>query len=189
MHALLNGFRQFWRTVKLGSKSFLGTWPYLVYRSRESVLIARYDFTSARLLKFAHGNSTVTIDSSTKVHKGVRFFLRGGSIQIGRNCTINEFAIITSGADISIHDNVTLDRFATLQSDQASLSVGSDTTIGQCSHLWAHTGDIRLGARNTLGKSNTWVGTGSGIVIADQCDFGDHVTVDSSGGRISIAEG
>jgi acetyltransferase-like isoleucine patch superfamily enzyme len=131
----------------------------------------------------------VTIDLHTKVCKGVRFFLGGGTIQIGRNCTISEFVIFTCGADISLQDNVTVDRFATLQADQASLSVGSGTTIGQSSHLWAHTGQITLGARNTLGKSNTWVGTGSGIAVADQCDFAHHVTVDSSGGRISIAEG
>jgi acetyltransferase-like isoleucine patch superfamily enzyme len=162
--------------------------PCVIYDHINEALITHRDLMTDKDLFFDHKNTVISIGVGTILRKGVKFFLRGGKVQIAERCTIGEMVDVSSGSSIRIQDGVKIDRFVGLRADDGELTIGSNTIVGQASQLWAHTGNITLDSRNSLGRFNDWIGTGQGISVAEACDFGQQVTIDSAGGFISIAK-
>jgi acetyltransferase-like isoleucine patch superfamily enzyme len=136
------------------------------------------------------GHATrITVAAGTRVGRGARIHLLGGTRDVAAGATIGESVDIRPARPITIGAGTSIDDFAQLQADAAGLSVGAKVRIGRFTRLWAHNGPVTLGDETAVGPSCTFIGTGRGIAIAPRCDFTHAVTLDSAGGSIEMATG
>jgi acetyltransferase-like isoleucine patch superfamily enzyme len=114
----------------------------------------------------AFAGQSVTIDSSTQISR--RSVIRvkdGGSIRIGRNCAIHDFAMImTYGGDITIGDDCSLNPFAIVYG-HGGVRIGTGVRIA------AHT--VIIPANHNLGDDRVPMRLAG--IAARGIAIGDHV--------------
>jgi len=129
-----------------------------------------------RRLRYAisYAGQPITIDPSSSISR--RSVLRvtdGGSIRIGRNCTVHDYAmILTYGGDITIGDDCSLNPFAIVYG-------GGGVRIGNGVRIAAHTVIIPANHRS----GNDEVPLHRAGIVAQGITIADHVWL-GSGCRI-----
>jgi acetyltransferase-like isoleucine patch superfamily enzyme len=110
----------------------------------------------------------------------------GGSISIGANCRIHEFALVYSyGGSIRIGDRVTVNPFCVLYG-HGGLEIGNDVRIAAhvviipANHIFAESGrpitEQGVRAQGVVIEDDIWIGTGArildGIRLSRGCVIG-----------------
>ena len=132
----------------------------------------------------------IEVDSSSYISR--RSVIRangGGSITIGRNCEIHDYAMImTYGGDIVIGDNCSLNPFSIIYGPGGvhigeGVRIAAHTVIIPANHnIAADDQPLHLSGVSTKGiniDDNVWLGTGARIL--DGVDIGRNAVVGAGG--------
>lgn len=154
-------------------------------RASGNEIVFRREIVARDAFEASFVGGSVVIGRGATLGRDCRIALNGGKLVVGEGCTIKDGVDFVCAAQVSIGSHVTLERMSSLQSDfGAPIEIGDGSSVGQGSRVWAHTGPIRIGSSNNVGRHTDWIGTGEGITTGSNCDFGVCVTMDSAGGFI-----
>ena len=132
----------------------------------------------------------IKVDPSSRIsHRSVIRVIGGGSINIGRNCEIHDFAMImTYGGDITIGDNCSLNPFAIVYGHGGvrignGVRIAAHAVIIPANHNVAADGQsLHLSGVSTKGidiDNDVWLGSGSRIL--DGVRIGKNAVVAAGG--------
>lgn len=153
------------------------------------LLRSRYLYRKGKYF-FKYFGHPVKIDPSTYIsRRSVIRVTGGGSITIGRNCEIHDYAMImTYGGNISIGDNCSLNPFAIVYGHGGvrignAVRIAAHTVIIPANHkVSADDQPLHLSGVSTKGidiADNVWLGSGSRIL--DGVHIGRNAVVAAGG--------
>jgi acetyltransferase-like isoleucine patch superfamily enzyme len=122
----------------------------------------------------SYAGQPISVDPSTSIsRRSVLRVIDGGSIRIGRNCTLHDYAmILTYGGDITIGDDCSLNPFAIVYG-------GGGVRIGNGVRIAAHT--VIIPANHRTGTDDVPLHLAG--IVATGITIADHVWL-GSGSRI-----